>query len=82
MPDSAQIEELARDRLGFQRLRPGQLPAVAALTYVPHDPLRPLAQTVPLPGWIASVTQIVGAAVPIYAPYSYGLQNGRFQTIP
>jgi hypothetical protein len=29
-----------------------------------------------------SVTQIVGAAVPIYAPYSYGLQNGRFQTIP
>jgi hypothetical protein len=29
-----------------------------------------------------SVTQILGAAVPIYAPYSYGLQNGRFQTIP
>jgi hypothetical protein len=29
-----------------------------------------------------SVTQIVGAAVPIYAPYSTGLQNARFQTIP
>jgi len=30
-----------------------------------------------------SVTQLVGAAVPIYAPYSYGLgPNPRFQTIP
>ena len=26
------IEELARERLGFERLRPGQLPAVEALT--------------------------------------------------
>jgi hypothetical protein len=46
------------------------LPAVAALTYVPHDPLRPLAQTVPLPGWIASLTQIV-CAVPALALTSW-----------
>lgn len=29
-----------------------------------------------------SVTEMVGAAVPIYEPYSNGLQNGRFQTRP
>jgi hypothetical protein len=28
------------------------------------------------------VTEIVGAAVPIYQPYAVGLRNGRFQTIP
>ncbi len=28
------------------------------------------------------ITQIVGAAVPIYQPYARGLYNGRFQTIP
>jgi hypothetical protein len=28
------------------------------------------------------VTEIVGEAVPIYAPYASGLVNGRFQTIP
>ncbi len=28
------------------------------------------------------LTQIVGAAVPVYQPYSTGIQNGRFQTIP
>ena len=36
--------------------------------------------------WIAgngsSVTEIVGGAVPVYQPYSVGLQNGRFQTLP
>jgi hypothetical protein len=37
--------------------------------------------------WIAGtgnnfVTEIVGAGVPIYAPYAIGLNNGRFQTIP
>jgi ATP-dependent DNA helicase RecQ len=31
MRDAAAIEELARERLGFARLRPGQLPAVEAL---------------------------------------------------
>jgi hypothetical protein len=46
------------------------LPAVAALTYVPHDPLRPLAQTVPLPSWIASATPIV-CAVPVLALTSW-----------
>ncbi len=39
------------------------LPAIAALTFVPHTPLRPLAQTAPLPASIASATQIV-LAVP------------------
>jgi len=29
-----------------------------------------------------SITQIVGAAVPIYQPFSLGLQQGRFQSIP
>jgi hypothetical protein len=29
-----------------------------------------------------SVTEIVGAAVPIYQPYSVGLSNGRFQKLP
>lgn len=28
------------------------------------------------------VTEIVGAAVPIYQPFAIGLSNGRFQTIP
>lgn len=35
--------------------------------------------------WTSSssgITEIVGAAVPIYAPYSVGLSNGRFQLIP
>lgn len=30
----------------------------------------------------SSITEIVGAGVPLYQPYSLGLQNGRFQTIP
>ena len=29
-----------------------------------------------------SLTQLVGAAVPVYQPYSTGISNGRFQTIP
>lgn len=33
-------------------------------------------------GSTSSITEFVGAAVPIYAPYSVGLQNGRFQMIP
>jgi len=37
--------------------------------------------------WIAGsgnnfVTEIVGAGVPLYAPYAVGLANGRFQSIP
>jgi hypothetical protein len=28
------------------------------------------------------VTEIVGGAVPLYAPYAFGLTNGRFQQIP
>ena len=36
--------------------------------------------------WVAgsgnSVNEIVGSGVPVYQPYSVGLQNGRFQTIP
>ncbi len=36
--------------------------------------------------WLAgngnSVTEIVGGTVPVYQPYSVGLQNGRFQTLP
>jgi hypothetical protein len=37
--------------------------------------------------WVAGVgnaflTEIVGAGVPIYAPYAVGLANNRFQTIP
>lgn len=30
----------------------------------------------------SSVTEIVGAGVPVYQPYAIGLTNGRFQTIP
>lgn len=29
-----------------------------------------------------SITEIVGAAVPVYQPFSVGLSNGRFQNIP
>ena len=29
-----------------------------------------------------TITQILGAAVPVYAPYSTGIGNGRFQSIP
>ena len=29
-----------------------------------------------------SITELVGAGVPVYQPYSKGLSNGRFQTIP
>jgi hypothetical protein len=29
-----------------------------------------------------SITEIVGAAVPVYQPYATGLSNGRFQHIP
>lgn len=38
--------------------------------------------------WIAgdgtpnSITELVGAGVPIYQPYAKGLANGRFQTVP
>jgi hypothetical protein len=37
--------------------------------------------------WVAGdganfITEIVGAGVPIFQPYSLGLQKGRFQTIP
>jgi hypothetical protein len=38
--------------------------------------------------WIAGgggntfVTEIIGAAVPLYQPYAVGLANGRFQTVP
>ena len=29
-----------------------------------------------------SITEIVGAAVPVYQPFSLGLYNGRFQRLP
>ena len=36
--------------------------------------------------WLAgsgnSITELVGSAVPVYQPFSLGLQQGRFQTIP
>jgi hypothetical protein len=37
--------------------------------------------------WVAGdganfITEIIGAGVPIYAPYAVGLKNGRFQTVP
>ncbi len=28
------------------------------------------------------ITEIVGAAVPVFTPYSAGLANGRFQSVP
>jgi hypothetical protein len=46
------------------------LPAVAALTFVPHTPLRPLAQTTPLPTSIASATQVL-LAVPVLVVTSW-----------
>ena len=33
-------------------------------------------------GTANSITEIVGAGVPLYQPYAKGLSNGRFQTIP
>jgi ATP-dependent DNA helicase RecQ len=39
-PDIAVIEELARERLGFERLRPGQLVASLALTATAAPPVR------------------------------------------
>jgi hypothetical protein len=37
--------------------------------------------------WVAGdgvnfITEIIGAGVPLYAPYAVGLKNGRFQTVP
>jgi hypothetical protein len=46
------------------------LPAAAALTFVPHPPLRPLAQTSPLPTSILAVTQVV-LAVPVLVVTSW-----------
>jgi hypothetical protein len=43
------------------------LPAIAALTFVPHPPCRPLEQTAPLPPSIASATQIVLAVPAVVA---------------
>ncbi|WP_263365807.1 NHL repeat-containing protein [Edaphobacter bradus] len=33
-------------------------------------------------GTPSSITEIVGSAVPVYQPYSFGYNNGRFQTLP
>ena len=38
------------------------LPAVAALAFVPRDPLRPLTQAAPAPGWLTSAGQTLLAA--------------------
>jgi hypothetical protein len=42
------------------------LPAVAALAFVPRDPLRPLTQAAPAPGWLTSAGQTL-LAVPVLA---------------
>ncbi len=42
------------------------LPAVAALAFVPRDPLRPLTQAAPAPGWLTSAAQTL-LAVPVLA---------------
>lgn len=41
------------------------LPAVAALAFVPHHPLRELAQTTPMPAWITTATHIITAIPPL-----------------
>jgi hypothetical protein len=46
------------------------IPAVTALAFVPHAPLRPLAQTTPLPAWITPAAQIL-LAVPALALTSW-----------
>jgi hypothetical protein len=48
--------------LGQTTVRITFLPAVAAVAFVPHAPLRPLAQTTPLPVWVSRTAQILLAA--------------------
>jgi hypothetical protein len=48
--------------LGQTTVRITFLPAVAALAFVPPAPLRPLAQSAPLPAWVASAAQTLLAA--------------------
>jgi hypothetical protein len=42
------------------------LPAVAALAFVPRTPIRPLAQTLPVPAWVSAAGHLV-LAVPVLA---------------
>ena len=55
----AVIEELARDRLGFERLRPGQLPAAEALASG-HDVLAVL----PTGGGKSAIYELAGLLRP------------------
>jgi hypothetical protein len=48
--------------LGQTAVRITFLPAVATLAFVPHAPLRPLAQSTPLPAWVTPVAQSLLAA--------------------
>ena len=38
------------------------LPAIAALAFVPRTPIRPLAQTLPVPAWVSTAGHLVLAA--------------------
>jgi len=57
--------------VSHQALRPGNVrlafvPAVAALAFVPRTPVRPLAQTTPVPAWVAPAGYLL-LAVPVLA---------------
>jgi hypothetical protein len=48
--------------LDYGSVRLTFVPAVAALAFVPRAPFRPLAQTVPVPAWVAQSGQLALAA--------------------
>lgn len=57
--------------VSHQPLRPGNvrlafIPAIAALAFVPRTPVRPLAQTTPVPAWVAPAGYVL-LAVPVLA---------------
>lgn len=58
----AALADTSQTPLGQTPVRVTFLPAVAALAFVPHGPLRPLTQTTPLPAWVTPATQTLLAA--------------------
>jgi ATP-dependent DNA helicase RecQ len=58
-PGEAAIEELARERLGFERLRPGQLRAVEALAGG-----RDVLAVLPTGGGKSAIYELAGIVAP------------------
>jgi hypothetical protein len=62
----AYVARHSHHALGQAVVRLTFLPAVAALAFVPRDPLRPLTESAPAPGWLTSAGQAL-LAVPALA---------------